>query len=443
MIARRARAPAQGRAVGTRRGRQGHVAAALADSLAGHRRNTRHRIHRHGHRGRVCTVVGIRTRNRVGRGIGSRGHRDGGARLVVAPCVGAGAIGRQGRASARTDCIVSGCGRHVRQRIDGHSNRHTGRLTTCSGTHRSVVGRAGRRSSHIALASAHLAGGSVVGIPIDGALIGRGTHRHLAGAATRDRSVGQRGDSRCSRLRHRHRIGSGAAVFGTRHRVGSAGRNGDSGVGAEVIGPLVGRVHQRRGGSQGGGSALTDGSRCDRRVVDAYIHIWGRVDRQMVGGRSGTTVVVGARHRIVTGCGRGDRRVASHIVGPHVVGGTGGRQGDGIGATSGGGTGDAHRGGVVGRHGHRGGVATALRRSTSHCVSTSGAHINRSGRCIVRPHIGGSPSRCQGRISSGAHSSATRDGHSGKGINHNRYRTRVGTSVRSGTCHSIGGLCRR
>ena len=229
-IARRARAPAQGRAILARRGRQGHVAAALADSLAGHRRNTRHRIHRHGHRGRVCTVVGIRTRNRVGRGIGSRGHRDGGARLVVAPCVGAGAIGRQGRASARTDCCRSSRGRHVRQVFHrGHCRGHVGETT--AGAHGAeVVGRriadargVARARGHVGAARAREGVGRILGRePVDGS-VGSGIQRHLARAAA---VVARGAEGRNSLVGHRHR---GGLAFAAVHLVG--GRVGSTAAG--------------------------------------------------------------------------------------------------------------------------------------------------------------------------------------------------------------------
>ena len=60
----------------------------------------------------------------------------------------------------------------------------------------------------------------------------------------------------------------------------------------------------------------------------------------MVGGRSGTAVAVGTRNGVVAGIGHGrlDSWVSAEVVGPHIGGGTGGRQGDGIGATGSGGT---------------------------------------------------------------------------------------------------------
>ena len=338
--ARRARAPAQSITVLARSGLQGHVARALAVGRLARSRNARHRIHRHGHRGRVLTAIGMRTGHRVGRRIGSRGHRDGGVRPAVAPAVGIGTTGRQGRGGARTDCIVSGrgSGRHVGKCVHRGRHGHTRRLTACRIAHRSVVGSGIVGIKGIGSARSRFTQSGLRCVPDNCALGRRGTHHHLAGTAE-----GIRRDNRSSRggrLRHRHRIGAGTAVIGTRYRIGAAGRNGDSGIGAEIVGPLVSSVHQVRGGRQCRRSALADGSRCDRRVVDAYIHIWGRVDRQMVGGCSSTTMDIGTRNGVVAGIGHGrlDSRVSAEVVGPHIGGGAGGRQGDGIGATGGGGT---------------------------------------------------------------------------------------------------------
>ncbi len=388
-VARRGRAPTQSITVFSRRGRQGHVARALADSLAGHRRNARNRVHRHGHRGRVRTVVGIRTRNRVGRGIGSRDHRDGGACLIGAPFIAVGTIGRQGRGGARTDCCRSSRGRHVRKRVHRGRHGHTGRLTACIRVYLHIVGCIVIDTwSCKARASTSLALGRLSSIPVDSPLIGRGSQGHRAGTTAGSRS--HRRSIRNARLSHRHCSRGETAIFGTRHGVGATGRDLHRGIRTEVIGPLVSCIHQAGGGRQCRRSALTDGSCSDRCVVDADTHDRGRVDRQMVGGRSGTTVVVGARHRIVTGCGRGDRRVASHIVGPRVGGGAGGGQRDGIGATGSGGTRDAHIGGIVGRHGHRGGVGTAVGRTGNRIGAARRDVHGGSGTEIVRPSISSS-----------------------------------------------------
>ena len=286
-------------------------------------------------------------------------------------------------------------------------------------------------------ACTRLALGRLVGIPVDSALIGGGRQGHRTGTAAGSRGHGRRG--RDGGFCHRHRGGGGTAILGTRHGVRTASGDFQGGIGT-VVRPYKAGIGQGGGRCQRGRSTRTDSRRSDRRIVDIDTHDRGRVDIQMMGGRGRTAMAVGTRHGIVALGGRGDGGVATHIVTPAVRVGSGGRQGDGLVGTGRRRTGDGHRGRVVGRHRHRGGVGTALRRSTRHRVSASGAHINGGGRCIVRPHIGRCSTSCQGRGSTGAHGSVTSDGNCRKGINCHRHRSRVGTSVGSGTCHRIGGL---
>ena len=242
-IARGARAPAQSITVLARRGLQGHVGRALAVGRLARSRNARHRIHRHSHRGRVFTAIGSGTCHVVGRGIGSRGHRDGGACLVGAPHIAAGTIGRQGRGGARTDCIVSGrgSGRHVGKRVHRGRHRHTRRLTTCIRVYLHIIGCIVINIwSCKARARTRLALGCLRGIPVDSPLIGGDSQSHRAGTTAGSRS--HRRSIRKARLSHRHSSRGGTTILGACYRVDAAGRNEDSGIGAEVVGPLENRV---------------------------------------------------------------------------------------------------------------------------------------------------------------------------------------------------------